>query len=158
MLYFLIKFKRQKGKEKRIMKTLILFYSYTGNSKRFAENLSKKIGADIEEVKTDKRPGTIAAYVLGSLSAMRQKSVIIKPIQADIRQYDHFILIAPIWAGNPAPAFNSMIDKLSAKKSVELYFISGSGNSNKDKISSNVENKGFKIFDYHNIKQNTIND
>jgi len=153
MLYFLIKFKRQKGKEKRIMKTLILFYSYTGNSKRFAENLSKKIGADIEEVKTDKRPGTIAAYVLGSLSAMRQKSVIIKPIQADIRQYDHFILIAPIWAGNPAPAFNSMIDNLSAKKSVELYFISGSGNSNKDKISSYVENKGFKIFDYHDIKQ-----
>jgi len=135
------------------MKTLILFYSYTGNSKRFAENLSKKIDADIEEVKTDKRPGTIAAYVLGSFSAMRQKSVIIKPIQADISQYDHFILIAPIWAGNPAPAFNSMIDNLSAKKSVELYLISGSGNSNKDKISSYVENKGFKIFDYHDIKQ-----
>ena len=135
------------------MKTLILFYSYTGNSKRFAENLSKKIDADIEEVKTDKRPGTIAAYVLGSFSAMRQKSVIIKPIQADISQYDHFILIAPIWAGNPAPAFNSMIDNLSAKKSVELYFISGSGNSNKDKISSYVENKGFKIFAYHDIKQ-----
>jgi len=153
MLYFLIKFKRQKGKEKRIMKTLILFYSYTGNSKRFAENLSKKIGADIEEVKTDKRPGTIAAYVFGSFSAMRQKSVIIKPIQADISQYEHFILIAPIWAGNPAPAFNSMIDNLSAKKSVELYLISGSGNSNKDKISSYVENKGFKIFDYHDIKQ-----
>jgi len=158
MLYFLIKFKRQKGKEKRIMKTLILFYSYTGNSKRFAENLSKKIGADIEEVKTDKRPGTIAAYVFGSFSAMRQKSVIIKPIQADISQYEHFILIAPIWAGNPAPAFNSMIDNLSAKKSVELYLISGSGNSNRDKISSYVEDKGFKIFDYHNIKQNTIND
>jgi len=135
------------------MKTLILFYSYTGNSKRFAENLSKKIDADIEEVKTDKRPGTIAAYVLGSFSAMRQKSVIIKPIQADISQYDHFILIAPIWAGNPAPAFNSMIDNLSAKKSVELYLISGSGNSNKDKISSYVENKGFKIFAYHDIKQ-----
>jgi len=135
------------------MKTLILFYSYTGNSKRFAENLSKKIDADIEEVKTDKRPGTIAAYVLGSFSAMRQKSVIIKPIQADISQYDHFILIAPIWAGNPAPAFNSMIDNLSAKKSVELYLISGSGNSNKDKISSCVENKGFKIFAYHDIKQ-----
>ena len=135
------------------MKTLILFYSYTGNSKRFAENLSKEIGADIEEVKTDKRPGTIAAYVLGSFSAMRQKSVIIKPIQADISQYDHFILIAPIWAGNPAPAFNSMIDNLSAKKSVELYLISGSGNSNKDKISSYVENKGFKIFAYHDIKQ-----
>ena len=135
------------------MKTLILFYSYTGNSKRFAENLSKKIDADIEEVKTDKRPGTIAAYVFGSFSAMRQKSVIIKPIQADISQYDHFILIAPIWAGNPAPAFNSMIDNLSAKKSVELYLISGSGNSNKDKISSYVENKGFKIFAYHDIKQ-----
>jgi len=140
------------------MKTLILFYSYTGSSKRFAENLSKKIGADIEEVKTDKRPGTIAAYVLGSFSAMRQKSVIIKPIQTDLSQYDHFILIAPIWAGNPAPAFNSMIGNLPAKKSVELYLISSSGNSNKDKISSYVENKGFKILDYHDIKQNTIND
>jgi len=143
---------------RRIMKTLILFYSYTGNSKRFAENLSKKIGADIEEVKTNKRPGTIAAYVLGSFAAIRQKSVIIEQIQTDLSQYDRFILIAPIWAGNPAPAFNSMIDNLSAKKSVELYLISGSGNSNKDKISSFVESKGFKIFDYHDIKQNTIND
>jgi len=144
--------------EVKVMKTLILFYSYTGSSKRFAENLSKKMGADIEEVRTDKRSGTIATYVLGSLSAMRQKSVIIKPMQADLSQYDHFILIAPIWAGNPAPAFNSMIDKLPAKNSVELYLISGSGNSNRDKISSYVEDKGFKIFDYHNIKQNTIND
>ena len=140
------------------MKTLILFYSYTGNSKRFAENLSKKIGADIEEVKTEKRPGTIAAYVLGSFSAMQQKSVIIKPIQTDLSQYDSFVLIAPIWAGNPAPAFNSMIDNLSAKKSVELYLISSSGNSNKDKISSYVENKGFQILDYHDIKQNTISE
>ena len=140
------------------MKTLILFYSYTGNSKRFAENLSKKIGADIEEVKTEKRPGTIAAYVLGSFSAMRQKSVIIKPIQTDLSQYDRFVLIAPIWAGNPALAFNSMIDNLSSKKSVELYLISSSGNSNKDKISSYVENKGFQILDYHDIKQNTISE
>jgi len=145
-------------KKNKNHENIYLFYSYTESSKRFAENLSKKIGADIEEVKTDKRPGTIAVYVLGSFSAIRQKSVIIKPIQTDLCQYDHFILIAPIWAGNPTPALNSMIDNLPAKKLVELYLISGSDNSNKDRISSYVENKDFKIFDYHDIKQNTIND
>lgn len=140
------------------MKTLILFYSYTGISKKFAEKLSKKIDADIEEVKTEKYPGAISAYVLGSFAAMRQKSVIIKPIQNNLSKYDHFILIAPIWANNPAPAFNSMIDRLPVRKSIELYLISGSGNSNKKKISSHIERKGFKILDYHNIKQDTIKD
>lgn len=138
------------------MKTLILFYSYTGNGKKFAEELSKKTGADIEEIKTEKRPGTIAAYVAGSLSARRHKSAKIQTIQSEPANYDKFILVAPIWAGFPAPAFNSVITLLPKDKTVEVYMISASGKSEKEKQLSFMKSKGFAVTDYHDIKQNDL--
>ena len=35
------------------MKKLIIFYSYTGNTRKVAKYMAEKIGADIEEIKTD---------------------------------------------------------------------------------------------------------
>lgn len=138
------------------MKTLIMFYSYTGNGKTFAQKLSEEKGADIEEVKTEKRPGTVSAYVAGSLSAIRQKPKKILPIKKNLNEYDNFVLVAPIWANSPAPAFNSVMDILPKGKNVELFLISASGNSDKEKLTSFVQGKGFNITGYHDIKQRDI--
>ena len=134
------------------MKKIILFYSYTGSSKAFAQKLANETGTDIEEVQTEKRPGTVSAYVLGSFAALKQKSAPILPIKSDLGGYDQIILIAPIWAGNPAPAFNSILDKLPQGTLVELYLMSGSGESKKDRITAHVKGKGFEIKGYHDIK------
>ena len=63
------------------MKKIILFYSYTGSSKAFAQKLAKETGTDIEEVQTEKRPGTVSAYVLGSFAALMN-------IPPQMRQFD----------------------------------------------------------------------
>ncbi|MGL5434521.1 MAG: flavodoxin family protein [Lachnospiraceae bacterium] len=138
------------------MKTLILYYSYTGSSRKLAQSISTEINADLAEVETVKNPGTVNAYVVGSLAAMRHKITDIKPINVTFDEYDKIILIAPIWAGSPAPAFNSALKRLPKEKSLELYFVSASGKSNKDKISSFLSNNGYSIAGYHDIKTSTI--
>ncbi len=56
------------------MKTLVIFYSYTGHAKTLARNLAEKESADITEIKDVKRPGKIKAYVSGCFKAMKGRS------------------------------------------------------------------------------------
>lgn len=138
------------------MKNLILFYSYTGSCRAYAQILAQQLPADIEEVETLKRPGTVGAYVAGSFAAIRHKPAKIRPIQADAANYDRVALIAPIWAGNPAPAFNNMLAALPAGKTVDLYFLSGSGGSDKRKISDYVTQQGLLVGEYHDVKSTDV--
>ncbi|MCP1103379.1 VIT1/CCC1 family predicted Fe2+/Mn2+ transporter [Aequitasia blattaphilus] len=111
------------------MKTLIIFYSYTGKTRELAQTLATKESADIIELKDQKRPSTIGAYVVGSLSAMRQKQAKLQPFQADFSAYEKIIIAMPLWAGFPAPAFNNIIPALPSGKQIEIIITSGSGNS-----------------------------
>lgn len=130
------------------MKTLVLFYSYTGNTRALAQRLAKAQNADLEEVQTLKRPGTVAAYVLGSFAAMRHKPAAIQPIKAELAAYDRIELLFPIWASNPAPAFYSVLAALPAGKTVGLHMVSGSGASNQERISALVQERFCTVAEY----------
>lgn len=134
------------------MKTIVMYYSYTGNAKRIAQQMAEKMGAELYEIKEQKRPGTVSAYIFGSFQAMRQKTTPITPLSVDLSAYDKIIFVAPIWAGMPAPAFNSCIALLPAGKEVELHIVSGSGNSNKEKVIALIERKGCAVSNYIDIK------
>jgi len=38
--------------------------------------------------------------------------------------------MAPVWADNPPPAFNALLEKLPAGKSITVKMVSASGRSN----------------------------
>jgi flavodoxin len=107
------------------MKTLIVYYSYEGNSALVAEELKKAAGAissvcDILELKTaedTKRTG-LAKYFWGGKQVLSHTKPQLKPYTVTIEEYDLIILGAPVWAGTPAPALQSFIDetKISGKK------------------------------------------
>ena len=130
----------QRKEEK--MKTLVVYYSYSGNTKRIAERTAGELKAELFEIKDKKRPGKISAYVAGCFRAMSQKETPIEPVDIDFSRYDKIIVMAPIWAGHPAPAFNSLVVQLPKGTKVELHMVSGSGESNKEIIkSTNSKNK-----------------
>ncbi|MFP3041538.1 flavodoxin [Treponema primitia] len=107
------------------MKTLIIYYSYEGNSALVAGELKKAAGAgpsvcDILELKTEddtKRTG-FAKYLWGGKQVFTHKSPKLKPYTVNIEEYDLIILGAPVWAGSPAPALLSFLGetKISGKK------------------------------------------
>ena len=136
------------------MKAIILFYSYTGKTKALAEKKSHELGADIEEIKDLKRPGTIAAYVVGSLRARRQKQAAISPIQANLADYENIIIMAPLWAGYPAPAMNNILEALPAGKQIDMIITSGSGNSSAsaDNTKALITAKGCEVISYTDVK------
>jgi Flavodoxins len=91
------------------MNTLVLCFSQTGKTKVICSLLSQAIGADFAEIKEIHHRTLLEAHTLGRLSARSRKTSDIRPIQADIADYDTIILGCPIWGGYPVPALYDFI-------------------------------------------------
>lgn len=112
------------------MKTLILFYSYSGKTKAAAEKrAAESEPCIIEQVYDVKKPPKPIAFIAGCFKAMRRKKSAIKPIKSNPEDFDKIVIMAPIWAGHPAPAFNSIVELLPAGREVELVLTSAGGES-----------------------------
>jgi flavodoxin len=112
------------------MKTLVIYYSYDGNSALVAEELKRAAGADILEIKLeDEKVRTgFAKYAWGGKQVFTHAHPKLKPYTVTIEDYDRIILGGPVWAGSPAPALRSFIaaTKISGKK-LGLFLCHGGG-------------------------------
>lgn len=129
------------------MKTIVVYYTFGGSTKKEAERIAAEWGADLCRVKEAKKRGLIASFIPGGLQAMKRKAVAVLPLDVSLRDYDRIIIGCPVWAGFPAPAFNSVLELLPAGKEVELFLCSGSGDSSKsaEETKTLIENKGCRL-------------
>ena len=135
------------------MKALVIYYSYTGHTKKIAEALAIKESADIVEIKEVKRPGRLKAYSVGCFAAMRGKGWPIQPLGVDPASYDRLILLSPVWAGNPPPFVNAILEQLPEGKTVDIKMVSMSGKSNcKERLESAINAKGNVLGNLEDIK------
>ena len=90
------------------MKTLIVYYSYLGNTKSIAEMIQKKTGADILRIETvvpyDNDYNKVVDQ--GQSEVNRGYCPEIKPLNIDPGQYDTIILGTPVWWYTFAPAMH----------------------------------------------------
>ncbi|WP_051650846.1 flavodoxin family protein [Lachnoclostridium phytofermentans] len=135
-------------------KTLVMYYSFTGHTKEMAEKQAKKNNADSVEIKESKKRSKWNAYLKGCVQARKQSSTKIDEVNIDFTKYERILIGAPIWAGYPAPAFNSMIDMIPSGKEVELFFLSGSGSTAKtrNKIKKYLSDHHIKVSKYMDLK------
>ena len=105
------------------MKTLVIYYTRTGNSKFVAETIAAELGADIEEVIDLKNRQGKLAFLSAGRDAMRGKETEIAQTKRTPTDYDLIIIAQPVWAGSPTPAIRTYLNKndLSGKK-VALFF------------------------------------
>jgi flavodoxin len=105
------------------MKTLVVYYTRTGNSKFAAETIAAELGADVEEViDLKKRQGKLA-YMSCGRDAMSEKETEIVATKRNPAEYDLIVIAQPVWAWSPTPAIRTYIkmNDLSGKK-VALFF------------------------------------
>jgi len=107
------------------MATAILYYSLSGKTKAEAEKTAAETGADLFEICEVKKRNGFTAFFPGVFQAGGLKRTAIKPLGTDLAAYDEIVIMGPIWAGNPAPAVNSVIDLLPEGKAVSLVCTSG---------------------------------
>ena len=135
------------------MKTLVLYYSYTGHTKKLAEGLAAKESVDIAEIKAVKRPGVLKAFTAGCFAALGGRSWPIQPLDTNMAAYDRLILLIPVWAGNPPPAINALLEQLPEGKSIDIKMVSASGESKcRERLEAAIKSKGSTLKSFENVK------
>ena len=108
------------------MKSLVVYYTRSGNSRFIAETIAAEIGADVEEVIDLKKRTGILGWLRGGRDAKQGKETEIAPTKKTPANYELIVVGTPIWAGKPTPAINTFLKKndLSGKK-VAAFFSQG---------------------------------
>ena len=92
-------------------KKLVVYYSYTGNTKMIAEQIQKKLECDILEIKpvvpysTDYQ--TVVDEEQNNESA--KKTPGIEKIDVDLSKYDEIIIGSPVWWYTIAPVIRTFL-------------------------------------------------
>ena len=109
------------------MKSLVVYYSRTNVTKKLAEDIAGKTGADIEEIKPKVNYQGKIGYARGGKDAISEKIIDFEPLKYDPADYDMVYLGAPVWAGKSANPLISYIKKNEGKfENVKFFTTAGS--------------------------------
>ena len=135
------------------MKTLILYYSYSGHTKALAKMQALSESADLAEIKDISPVGIVKAYTAGCIAALRGKAWPIQALDADLNAYDRLALLSPVWAGNPPPAVNAALELLPEGKALTVKMVSASGRSKcRQRLEDAIKEKGCALEGFEDIQ------
>lgn len=92
-------------------KKIVVYFSYTGNTKKIAESISKKLNCDILEIKPEVPYSTDYQTVVDQEqnNETAKKTPNIQKIDKDISKYDEIILGSPVWWYTIAPVIRTFL-------------------------------------------------
>ncbi|MFW9827494.1 MAG: flavodoxin family protein [Candidatus Thorarchaeota archaeon] len=111
-----------------MVKSLVVYYSLTGNTKAIGETIAKSIDADILElkpVKELKAEGRMK-YFWGGFQAIIKHKPKLEPIDLNLDEYDLIFMGSPVWAWRQSPPINSFLKKFDLSgKNLALWMCAG---------------------------------
>lgn len=131
------------------MKNLVVFYSLEGNTKLIAEIISKRVNADILELKSKKEyPNSgFKKYFWGGKSVIFKEKPELLDYDIRVNDYENIFIGTPIWVGTYAPPYNTFLDKEKIHdKNIYLFACHEGGGLDKfyKNIKQVIPNNGFK--------------
>ncbi len=104
------------------MRSLVVFYSRTGNSKFVAEKVATELGADTEEVVDLKNRRGWLGFVIAGYDATRGKLTKIEKTQKSSWDYDLIVVGTPVWNSRLTPAIRTYLKENDfSQKRVALF-------------------------------------
>jgi flavodoxin len=116
------------------MKSVIVYYSFSGNTKKvaeiLAEHLRKKSEVDTIELKA---PDESKSFFRQALRALVKTKAKTEAVNVGMSKYGLICIGSPVWAFGPAPAMNTFLSQcegLEGKDAIVFTtYGSGAGNS-----------------------------
>lgn len=133
------------------MKTCVIYYSRTGNTAMVAKTLAEELNADLIEIKDLKdREGFLSSFK-SSIDALRESKTPISPERVELSEYDLIYIGTPTWAGKPAPAVITFIDRADfmGKDVIPFTTMSRQGGEGViERISEKIRARGGRIVNF----------
>ena len=126
------------------MKTLVIYFSRTGNTKFVAEKIAEHLGAEICEVVDKKSRKGKFGFIKSGYESIRKKLTEIE-VSTKVDDYDFVIIGSPVWANGITPAIRTFIHQNDLSNKQIACFVTLKGDNPqkplekmKEAISPNV--------------------
>lgn len=131
------------------MKTAVVFYSMSGNTKLTAETIAENLNAELIEINPVKEyPNKgFRKFIWGGKSAVMGDKPKLQPYAFD-GSYDRIIFGTPVWASSFTPPIRTFIDENREKlkgKSISVFVCYSGGGADKaiEKLRAFLETEAF---------------
>ena len=141
------------------VKSLIVYYSYSGNTEVVSKALAEELKADTLVIRDSKRPSVLKAYVSGAFAARRGKSWPVMPVNADFSRYDRIFVGAPVWWGRNAPQMNTFVNNTDFLGKPVVVFVTMMGSNPQEALkalSSRVEARGGRVVSTFSVRMGGV--
>jgi len=110
------------------VKTLVVFYSRTGNTRRVAQSLARELGAETEKITEPVSRTGFRGFFSSGRDAFMKRLTPIEPLSFDPAGYDLLVLGTPVWAGTMASPVRTFLQQNAGKlKNVAFFCTLGGG-------------------------------
>ena len=111
------------------MKTLVVYYSYSGNTKQVVDMIKEKKNFDVLEIKPVNAYSDDYQKVVDDEEAKMDMNEIIeiKDVNVNLDYYDRILLGTGVWWYKITPAIRSFLNKYDLKDKVIVPFITNGG-------------------------------
>lgn len=108
------------------MKTLIVYFSRTGYTRKIAEEIARGTGAEVEAIRDVRSRSGIFGYLRSAREAYKKRVVEIRAPTNDPADYDLVILGTPVWASNVSSPMRAYLShREGALKRAALFCTEG---------------------------------
>ena len=107
------------------MKSLVIYYSFEGDTKFIGDTLAKELGSDVLELKLEKevKDKDYMKKYLGEKQVLMKTTPLLKPIDKNPDDYDLLIIGTPVWSGTYAPALRTFFESTNFKdKQIAMFY------------------------------------
>ena len=112
-------------------KTLIIYYSRTGNSRLISQVLQKELNAQVLEIKDlEDRSGTLG-YVGAGFDGFFDRHTTIEPAKADLSLYSSIVIVSPVWNWKLSTPIHTFIDNNRLDDKTVVLFTNGNNDIRK---------------------------
>jgi len=132
------------------MKSLILYHSETGHTRRVAEFIHNNTDSEMIELKPKKTYSKIRILTSGIKKALMQQNEDIAVQEIDLSPYDTIVIGTPVWGGHPTPVINAVFEILKDGEGKEAVAFATFGKSDGDTLSilrKRLEDSGMHVRD-----------
>ncbi len=146
------------------MGAIIVYYSYSGNTRRVAGILAEVLRqeAEVEELELNALDES-DSFLFQAARGLFHKQAWLDKVNFDLRNFDVICLGTPVWALGPAPAMNTFLDSCYGlkDKKIILFTTYGSGTGNQrclNYMQDALAKKGGQDFKKFSIEQAKVDD
>jgi flavodoxin len=83
-----------------MQRTLVVYFSRTGYTRKIAEEIAGRCGADVEAIEDVRARAGIFGYLRSAREAYKKRLIELRPAAKNPSDYDLVILGTPVWASN----------------------------------------------------------